>query len=152
MSIDGADQALEDDLVVLLEDLVEHRETLVQLMNTAEMLEQSGILDLLQVIGTRDEASGEQIYETFVENPEDLQAVQNLSLLTGGVSRVDPNTLAAAIEGIEDGPSVSREAIENPPQIGLLGALRELRNPAVRRGLGVLFVLLKAIGSRSNGE
>lgn len=149
MSIDGADPVLEDDLVALLEDLTEHRETLAQLMDTAEVLEQSGVLDLLQVIGTRDVASGEQLYETFAENPTDMRAIQNLSLLAGGVSRVDPDVLAATINGIEDGPPVSHGAVADPPQVGLLEALRQLRDPDVRRGLGVLFVFLKAIGSRS---
>lgn len=152
MSIDTPDPTLEDDLVALLEDLAEHRETLVRLMDTAKDLEQSGVLDLLQVIGTRDVASGEQLYETFAENPEDLQAIQNLSLLAGGVSRVNPDTLAAFIDGIEEGPSVSREMIADPPEIGILGALRQLQDQDVRRGLGVIFVFLKAIGTRSDTE
>lgn len=152
MSIDEADPALEDDLVALLEDLAEHRETLATLADTADTLDQSGVLDLLQVVGTRDAASGEQLYETFAENPEDLRAIQNVSLLAGGMSRVNPDTVATAIDGIEEGPPISREAVADPPQIGLLGALRQLRDPDVKRGLGVLFVVLKAIGSRSESE
>lgn len=152
MSIDAPDPTLKDNLEGLLEDLAEHRETLGRLMDTAEDLEQSGILDLLEVIGTRDEASGEQLYETFAENPESLQAIQNLSLLAGGVSRMNPDTLAAVIDGIEDGPSVSRDAIADPPEIGILGALKQLQDQDVRRGLGVIFVLLKAIGTRSDAE
>lgn len=152
MSTDEADPPLEDDLEAVLEDLATHREALHTLLDTVETLEQSGILDLLLVIGTRDAESGEQLYETFAENPEDLRAVQNASLLVGALARGNPDTLAAGIERIEDGPPISREAVVDPPQIGLLGALRELRDPDVRRGLGVLFVLLKALGSRSDPE
>lgn len=149
MSVDGVDFDLEDDLVALLEDLAEHRKTLATLMDTVDTLDRSGLLDLLQVIGTRDAESDEQLYETFRDNPEDLRAVQNVSLLVGAVSRGDPDTLAAVIDGIEDGPPVPREAVAEPPQIGLLGVLRQLRDPDVRRGLGAIFVLLKAIGTRS---
>lgn len=152
MSIDETDPALEEDIAALLEDLAAHRETLATLVATADTLEQSGILDLMQVVGTRDAQSGEQLYEMFAEYPEDMRSVQNVSLLAGAVSRGDPDTLAAAIEGIEEGPPVTAETVADPPQIGVLGALRQLRDPDVRRGLGVVFVLLKAVGSRSDTE
>lgn len=152
MSSDETDPALEDDFVALIEDLAEHRETLESLVETADTLEQTGMLDLLQVVGARDAQRGERLYETFAENPEDMRSVQNVSLMAGAVSRADPDTLAAVIEGIEAGPPVTPEAVAEPPQIGLLGAVRQLRDPDVRRGLGVVFVLLKAIGSRSDAE
>lgn len=148
MSLDESDPELETELVVLLEELAEHRDTLGTLVETAETLEQSGLLDLLLVVGTRDVESGEQLYETFAENPEDLRAVQNVSLLAGGLSRVDPDTLAAAMESVEAGQPVSRDAWADPPEIGLVGILRQLRDPDIQRGLGVVFLFLKAIGSR----
>lgn len=142
----------DNELAVVLEDLAEHRETLHYLLETADQLERSGMLDLFQVVATQDRRGTEQIFETFAENPTDLQAVQNATLLARALSRIDPDVLAAGIEGIEEGRGLSKAELSEPPQIGLVGAMRKLRDPDVRRGIGMLFMFLKTLGSRSESR
>lgn len=40
-----------------------------------------------------------------------------------------------------------RKSLESPPQIGLGGLIRMFSDPDVQRGMGVIYVILKAIGS-----
>lgn len=145
MSTDEYDPELEADTLAVLEEVSEHREALEDLLGVIETFHESGALDLLAATGTRDQKSDEQLYEAFADDPANLRAVQNLSLLAAGLSRVDPDVLAAMMEG--DG--VPADEFADPPELGLLGILRQLRDPAVRRGLGVVFLLLKQLGSRS---
>ncbi|MFP3227107.1 MAG: DUF1641 domain-containing protein, partial [Sulfolobaceae archaeon] len=39
-----------------------------------------------------------------------------------------------------------KKTLENPPQISLGGIIRQLSDPDVQRGLGVMFTILKYIG------
>lgn len=137
--------ARDGELEAALETIVEHQETIDELLEAAETLEGSGVLDLLTVAGTRDEREGELFYETFADEPGNLRTVQNLSLLAGTLSEVDPDALGATLES----SGVSADEFEEPPEVGLVGILRKLRDPDVRRGLGTAFLLLKAIGSRT---
>ncbi len=36
--------------------------------------------------------------------------------------------------------------MQNPPRVGLSGLLKQLSDPEVQKALGVLFLLLKALG------
>lgn len=137
------EQKLED----LLQELEAQRRKLAPLLKAAEVLEGSGLLDLAEVLTAREE--GEQLYEAFVEDPGNLRAVQNLSLVAGAFSEVDPGQVAAALERVREGHAVETELLADPPRVGLWGALRQLQDPDVQRGLGFLFTLLKMVGSRS---
>lgn len=148
MSTDEYD--LSEDTLAALENISEHREALENLMSVIETLDESGLLDLLEVVGTRDVENNEQFYEAFAEDPASLRAVQNLSLLANGLSGMDPDTLATMLNGMQDGERISQAELRNPPKLGLLGMLKQLRDPAVQRGLGTVFLLLERIGARSD--
>lgn len=145
MSTDEYDPALEEDVLAMLEEVAEHREALEDMISVVERFNESGALDLLAAAGTRDQRSDEQLYEAFADDPANLRTVQNLSLLAAGLSRVDPDVLATMMEG--DG--VAADEFADPPELGLLGVFHQLRDPEVRRGLGVVILLLKQLGSRS---
>lgn len=66
--------------------------------------------------------------------------------LAAGLSRIDPDALAAMV----DGDGVSAEGFADPPDVGLHGIVHELRDPDVRQGLGVVFLLLNHLGSNSS--
>lgn len=142
MSTEDIDSDIEVELETVLADVADHSESVEGLLETVETLERSGIFDLLQVVGVRDEGSSEQAYEVFAEDPGNLRAVQNLSLLAGGLSRIDPDVLAATL----DGAALDGEDLADPPELGLVGILRQLRDPDVQRGLGMVFLLLKQFG------
>lgn len=144
----SADREPDEDVERALETLAEHEETIDELLDALETLEGSGALDLLQVAGTRDEQRDELFYEVFTEDPANLRAVQNLSLLAGVLAEVDPDALGAML----DSSGVSAEDFEDPPEVGLVGIVRELRDPDVRRGLGTAFQLLNALGSRPDRD
>lgn len=143
MSTEDIDPDIEEELETVLADVAEHSESVERLLETVETLERSGIFDLLQVVGVRDEGSSEQAYEVFAEDPGNLRTVQNLSLLAGGLSRIDPDVLAATL----DGSALDGEDLADPPELGLVGILRQLRDPDVQRGLGMVFLLLKQLGA-----
>lgn len=155
MNPNETDTEVEQKLKDLLQELEAQRRKLDPLLEAAEALEESGLLDLADVLTAREE--GEQLYEAFVEDPATLRAVQNLSLVAGAFSEIDPDQVATALERVREGHAVETEALADPPRIGLWGALRRLQDPDVQRGLGFLLTLLKMVGSRSrsvdsNGE
>lgn len=145
MSADEYEPELDEDVLAALEDVAEHREALKSLLSVVETFDENGTLDLLAATGTRDQKGDEVLYEAFAEDAANLRAVQNLSLFAAGLSRVDPDVLAATIEG--DG--ITADEFADPPEPGLLGIVRQFRDPEVRRGLGRVFLLLKQLGSRS---
>lgn len=137
------EQRLED----LLYELGAQRRKLDSLLEAAEVLEESGLFDLVEVVTAREE--GEQIYEAFSDDPENLWVVQNLSLMVGAFSEIDPDQVAAVLGRVREGHAVETEVLADPPRIGLWGALRQFQDPDVQRGLGFLLTFLKMVGSRS---
>ncbi|MFB6095170.1 MAG: DUF1641 domain-containing protein [Halodesulfurarchaeum sp.] len=145
MSPDASGPTGEEDLDAVLAEMAEHREAVEDLLDVVDTFDENGALDLLAAVGTRNAAGTEQLYEAFAEDPANLRAVQNLSLLAAGLSRVDPDVLAATMGG----DAVDADEFAEPPELGLVGILQQLRDPEVRRGLGVVFLLLKQLGARS---
>lgn len=141
-SIDAGDE----DLANLLEDLAERREALETLVESVEALERSGLLDVLDVVATHDQKGNEQLYEAFVEDEGKLRLLQNLNLLAGVLSRVDPDALAGLLQTASTSDELSALAEGAPQRVGPIGVYRRLRDPFVQRGLGFVFALLGAIG------
>lgn len=137
---------LDEETVEAIEQIAERGESIESVLTVIERFEESGLLDLLDVVSSRDMERNEQLYEVFAEDPGSLRAVQNLSLVAGGLARMDPDALATTMGG----EAVPHEKFEKPPELGLLGILRQLRDPDVRRGLGTVFLLLKFLGTRSD--
>jgi uncharacterized protein YjgD (DUF1641 family) len=145
-------EPLDEELFELLENVGEHRDALEGLAETAEALEGSGMLDLLEVVATRDASTNEQLYDAFVEDEGKLRLVQNLTLLTSVASRVDPDSLAHGLEALSGDDGLAAVADERPPRVGPVGAFKRLRDPDVQRGLGLVFELLEAVGRQYDGK
>lgn len=149
MNANESNMDVEDKLEDLLQELEAQRRELAPLLEAAEVLDGSGLLDLADVLTTREEGQGEQLYEAFVEDPGNLRTVQNVSLVAGAFSEVDPDQMAAALGRVSEGHAVEADVLADPPRVGPWGAFRRLQDPDVQRGLGFLLTLLEMVGSRS---
>lgn len=138
--------AVDEDAAELLAGLAEHEEALETLVESVEALERSGLLDVLDVVATRDQKGSEQLYEAFVEDEGKLRLLQNLNLLAGVLARVDPDALAGVLQAASSSEELSALTEETPQRVGPIGVYRRLRDPFVQRGLGFVFAFLGALG------
>lgn len=149
MNANEPDTSVDQNVEELLKELEAHRRALDPLLEAAEVLEESGLLDLIDVLTAREEEEGEQLYEAFVEDPGNLRTVQNVSLVAGAFSEVDPDQMATALGRVREGHAVETKKLADPPRVGLWDAIRRLQDPDVQRGLGFLFTILKMVGSQT---
>ncbi len=130
-------------LVSLLARFLDQAEALEKLAETLEKLECSGALAFLG-----------HLSENFGEGLGMLMEPQVLRLLSHGanvldiLSRIEPAAVGMMAGALQKGLSetFTPEVLRDPPKVGLAGLLRQLSDPEVQKALGVLFLLLKALG------
>ncbi|AFV77051.1 hypothetical protein YIM1640_15070 [Thermus oshimai] len=130
-------------LVSLLARFLDQAEALEKLAETLEKLERSGALAFLG-----------HLSENFGEGLGMLMEPQVLRLLSHGanvldiLSRIEPAAVGMMAGALQKGLSetFTPEVLRDPPKVGLAGLLRQLSDPEVQKALGVLFLLLKALG------
>ncbi|WP_337845390.1 DUF1641 domain-containing protein [Thermus sp.] len=130
-------------LVSLLARFLDQAEALEKLAETLEKLERSGALAFLG-----------HLSENFGEGLGMLMEPQVLRLLSHGanvldiLSRIEPAAVGMMAGALQKGLSetFTPEVMRDPPRVGLAGLLRQLSDPEVQKALGVLFLLLKALG------
>lgn len=91
------DMSNTDELIDVMDTVGDHRDAIIDAVETLDVLQESGVFDLLKRLGM-----------------------------------------------------VSQDELEQPPKIGPLSAAKQLRDPAVQRGLGTLILFLKALGTPQN--
>ncbi|RTG97635.1 hypothetical protein CSW44_01375 [Thermus scotoductus] len=64
------------------------------------------------------------------------------------LSRIEPATIGMMASALQRGlgETFTPEVMRDPPRVGLAGILKQLSDPEVQKALGVLFLLLKALG------
>lgn len=127
-----------DDLIEVLDLVGEHKTTVESAVEALDALEQSGMLTLAKSLNDTD--------TTYDFNDRPL-LVQQLHGLIQGINDLDADTVNALLDQLPDGSTISPEELADPPRVGLFGALKQFRDPEVQRGIGKLFILLKALGS-----
>ncbi len=83
----------------------------------------------------------------FLINIHTLKLLDRLDDLMKAVSSVDYESLAERTDLLNE---VIRSLQDKPKKVGITGLLKELRDPDVQRGLGVLVEVLRSIGKRSS--
>ncbi|WP_167817001.1 DUF1641 domain-containing protein [Thermus tengchongensis] len=130
-------------LISLLARFLDQAEALEKLAETLEKLEKSGALAFLG-----------HLSENFGEGLGMLMEPQLLRLLSHGanvldiLSRIEPAAIGMMAGALQRGLSetFTPEVMRDPPRVGLTGVLKQLSDPEVQKALGVLFLLLKALG------
>jgi uncharacterized protein YjgD (DUF1641 family) len=121
---------------------VEHAEAVLSAYKLLEQAHQSGTLDMVR--GAM--AAGDSIINhvvNLVSAPETVTALRNLMLLGKVLAKVDPESLNAALAGLN--PDGSPRTQQNPPSI--FSIVRKMNTRDARRGLGVAVDVLAAVGS-----
>ena len=64
------------------------------------------------------------------------------------LSRIEPAAIGMMAKAMEKGlaETFTPEVMQDPPRVGLAGLFKQLSDPEVQKALGVLFLLLKALG------
>ncbi len=135
-------------LLSLLAQFLEQAEALERLAETLEKLEKSGALAFL---GHLSENFGEGL--GMLMEPQVLRLVSHGANLLDILSRIEPAAVGLMASALQKGLSetFTPEVMRDPPRVGLAGILKQLSDPEVQKALGVLFLLLKALG-RSFGH
>lgn len=130
-------------LVSLLARFLDQAEALEKLAETMEKLERSGALAFL---GHLSENFGEGL--GMLMEPQVLRLLSHGANLLDLLSRIEPAAVGMMAGALQKGLSetFTPEVLRDPPKVGLAGLLRQLSDPEVQKALGVLFLLLKALG------
>ncbi|MGC8967854.1 MAG: DUF1641 domain-containing protein [Thermus sp.] len=130
-------------LVSLLARFLDQAEALEKLAETLEKLDKSGALAFL---GHLSENFGEGL--GMLMEPQLLRLVSHGANLLDLLSRIEPAAVGMVAGALEKGlaETFTPEAMQDPPRVGLAGLFKQLADPEVQRALGVLFLLLKALG------
>ncbi|MDM7323633.1 MAG: DUF1641 domain-containing protein [Thermus sp.] len=130
-------------MVTLLARFLDQAEALEKLADTLEKLEKSGALAFL---GHLSENFGEGL--GMLMEPQLLRLVSHGANLLDILSRIEPAAVGMMASALQRGlgETFTPEVLRDPPRVGLTGILRQLSDPEVQRALGVLFLLLKALG------
>ncbi len=123
-------------------------ERIERVMKRLEELEEKGVLATIT-------KSLEKLVESFdaIAEPKNMRLVAMVLLLLEGVSKIDPSLVTVLADSMgtcaakTQRPEVIRQ-IANPPEIGgLLGLMKILGDPDVKKLLGLLYVYAKIMGS-----
>ncbi|GAA6755382.1 hypothetical protein Thermus77420_08580 [Thermus thalpophilus] len=131
------------ELVSLLARFLDQAEALEKLAETLEKLEKSGALAFL---GHLSENFGEGL--GMLMEPQLLRLVSHGANVLDILSRIEPAAIGMMASALERGlaETFTPETLREPPRVGLVGLLKQLADPEVQKALGVLFLLLKALG------
>lgn len=130
-------------MVSLLARFLDQAEALEKLADTLEKMEKLGALAFL---GHLTENFGEGL--GMLMEPQLLRLVSHGANLLDILSRIEPAAVGMMASAVQRGlgETFTPEVLRDPPRVGLTGILRQLSDPEVQRALGVLFLLLKALG------
>nr|BAL57661.1 hypothetical conserved protein [uncultured Deinococcota bacterium] len=130
-------------LVSLLARFLDQAEALEKLAETLEKLDKSGALAFL---GHLSENFGEGL--GMLMEPQLLRLVSHGANALDLLSRIEPAAVGMMAGALQKGlaETFTPEVMQDPPRVGLAGLLRQLSDPEVQKALGVLFLLLKALG------
>ncbi|APD09479.1 MULTISPECIES: DUF1641 domain-containing protein [Thermus] len=131
------------ELVSLLARFLDQAEALGKLAETLEKLEKSGALAFL---GHLSENFGEGL--GMLMEPQLLRLISHGANVLDILSRIEPAAIGMMASALERGlaETFTPETLREPPRVGLAGILKQLADPEVQKALGVLFLLLKALG------
>ncbi len=146
MSVEDAVEA-DEDVEELLASLAERQESIESFVDTIDLLDRSGMLDLVTVLATHELDKQEQPYEMFSENEKALQLVQNLALFADAASEVDPEQIQQLQQFQDEAADQLADGVPDSKP-GLLGIFRQLRDPEIQKGMAVFLALLKAVGGQ----
>ena len=130
-------------LLSLLARYVEQAEALERLAETLEKLDKSGALAFM---GHLSENFGEGL--GMLMEPQLLRLISHGANVLDILSRIEPAAIGMMASAMQRGLSetFTPEVMRDPPRVGLSGMLKQLSDPEVQKALGVLFLLLKAMG------
>ncbi|VCU54338.1 hypothetical protein TTHN1_02152 [Thermus thermophilus] len=130
-------------LVSLLARFLDQAEALEKLAETLEKLDKSGALAFL---GHLSENFGEGL--GMLMEPQLLRLVSHGANVLDLLSRIEPAAVGMMAGALQKGlaETFTPEAMQDPPRVGLAGLFKQLSDPEVQKALGVLFLLLKALG------
>ncbi|MEO0202269.1 MAG: DUF1641 domain-containing protein [candidate division WOR-3 bacterium] len=129
--------------ISILARLLEQREAIERLIDMIDKLEKSGALAFF---GYVSENFGEGL--GMVTEPRVLRIISNIANILEILSRMEPTAISMMASALERSLSqtFTPEVMRNPPKVGLLDILKQLSDPEVQKALGIIFLLLKAIG------
>lgn len=80
--------------------------------------------------------------------PQLLRLVSHGANVLDLLSRIEPAAVGMMAGALQKGfaETFTPEAMQDPPWVGLAGLFKQLSDPEVQKALGVLFLLLKALG------
>jgi len=130
-------------LLSLLARYVEQAEALEKLAETLEKLDKSGALAFM---GHLSENFGEGL--GMLMEPQLLRLISHGANVLDILSRIEPAAIGMMASALQRGLSetFTPETMRDPPKVGLTGILKMLADPEVQKALGVVFLLLKALG------
>ncbi|WP_448566404.1 DUF1641 domain-containing protein [Thermus sp.] len=130
-------------LLSLLARYVEQAEALEKLAETLEKLDKSGALAFM---GHLSENFGEGL--GMLMEPQLLRLISHGANVLDILSRIEPAAIGMMASAMQKGlaETFTPEVMRDPPRVGLAGILKQLSDPEVQKALGVLFLLLKALG------
>ncbi|WP_018110488.1 DUF1641 domain-containing protein [Thermus igniterrae] len=130
-------------LLSLLARFLEQAEALEKLAETLEKLDKSGALAFL---GHLSENFGEGL--GMLMEPQLLRLISHGANVLDILSRIEPAAIGMMAGALQRGLSetFTPEVMRDPPRVGLAGILKQLSDPEVQKAIGVLFLLLKALG------
>jgi uncharacterized protein YjgD (DUF1641 family) len=130
-------------LLSLLARYVEQAEALEKLAETLEKLDKSGALAFM---GHLSENFGEGL--GMLMEPQLLRLISHGANVLDILSRIEPAAIGMMASAMQRGlaETFTPEVMRDPPRVGLAGMLKQLSDPEVQKALGVLFLLLKALG------
>lgn len=122
-------------------------EALRELLEIAVEMKRSGVLGMLRRIAE----AGEKVEMLIASDEPILRLIGLTQALLGGAARLEPGDYARARRNAEEAVEcllhgLSRAGPAGAPSPGLLGLLGALRDPAVRKGLGLLLEIARGLG------
>jgi uncharacterized protein YjgD (DUF1641 family) len=114
-----------------------------ELAETLEKLDKSGALAFM---GHLSENFGEGL--GMLMEPQLLRLISHGANVLDILSRIEPAAIGMMASALQRGLSetFTPETMRDPPKVGLTGILKMLADPEVQKALGVVFLLLKALG------
>ncbi|WP_022799304.1 DUF1641 domain-containing protein [Thermus islandicus] len=130
-------------LVSLLARFLDQAEALDKLAETLEKLNRSGALAFL---GHLSENFGEGL--GMLMEPQLLRLISHGANVLDILSRIEPAAVGMMAGALQKGlaETFTPEVMQDPPRVGLVGLWKQLSDPEVQKALGMLFLLLKAMG------
>ncbi len=145
---DQAVPAAHAGLAQLDEALGAHAEALLAALRALQALNDRGALTLLAALGEQADAVG-KIGVSLLAQPEGTRVLQNLVSIVTLLGQIDPAQLRTIVQASGKAMEAAAKQMENSKGLGVLGAMRLLRDPDVSRGLRMVSGILGALGAAS---